>query len=76
MFVYSKCNVILPSLDGSIRVKVKKEHVGEVPDWACKTPYFEALVNDGKIVIPASHKDKDLQEADEKPVRRRRKVEE
>ena len=59
-----------------MRVRVKKEHVGEVPDWACKTPYFEALVNDGKIVIPASHKDKDLQEAEEKPVKRRRKVEE
>lgn len=46
--------------------------MGEIPDWATKTKYFDALVRDGKISLPASHTDKDVQPEADNPVRRRR----
>ena len=42
-----------------------------VPDWAVKTPYFQALVADGKIV-PSGRSDKEAQAASEKKVKTRR----
>lgn len=61
MFIMSKRNVELPSRDGTQTHKVEKDFIGTIPDWAARTPYFEALVKDGKIVLPASSKDKDLE---------------
>lgn len=72
MFVMVKRNVILPSKDGSKHHAVQRDYVGDIPDWATETPYFRGLVQDGKIVIPDSKKDKDTQAADEKPVKVRR----
>ena len=40
--------------------------VGEIPDWAADTDYFRALVKDGKISLPASHKDRDVEAAQKK----------
>lgn len=72
MFIYAKRNVILPSADRSQMHPVRRGFVGEIPDWAADTAYFKALVKDGKIVLPETHKDKDLQQAEEKPVKVRR----
>ncbi len=72
MFVMVKRNVILPSRDGSQKFAVTRDFVGDIPDWATETPYFQGLVKDGKIVVPDSKKDKDTQAADEKPVKVRR----
>ncbi len=72
MFIAAKRNVILPSIDGSKTYRVQCGFVGEIPDWVAKTPYFEALVKDGKISVPESKKDKDIADAEEKPVRRRK----
>lgn len=72
MFVLSKRNVILPSPDGSKKVTVKRDFVGEIPDWAAETDYFRALVADGKISVPKTKKDKDTQEAAEQKVATRR----
>lgn len=76
MFIYSDRNVILRSRDGAQAYPVRRGFVGEVPDWAGDTDYFRALVKDGKISLPASHKDRDVQAAEEKPakVRRGKKV--
>ena len=71
MFILSKRNLILPSPDGKQSVRVAQDFVGEIPDWAAQTGYFQALVADGKIV-PTTHRDKDQQEADEKKVKTRR----
>lgn len=71
MFILSKRNIILPSPDGKQSVRVARDFVGEIPDWAAQTSYFRALVADGKIV-PTTHRDKDQQEADEKKVKTRR----
>lgn len=72
MFIAAKRNILLPSPDGSRTHFVGRGFVGEIPGWAAQTPYFQALVKDGKIVLPESGKDKDLRQAEEKKVRTRR----
>lgn len=72
MFIYSKRNVIIPAPDNSRNLFIKSGFAGDVPDWAGATPYFQALVKDGKITVPASHRDRDTQKADEAPVKVRR----
>ena len=66
MFVLSNRNVILPSPDGSRACPVSRGFVGEIPDWAADTDYFRARVKDGKISLPASHKDRDVEVAQKK----------
>ena len=63
MFIASKRNIILPSADGSKSFRVQKDYIGEIPDWAADTPYFRALVADGKISAPESHSDQDVEKA-------------
>lgn len=60
MFIMAKRNIELPSADGSQKHKVAREFIGDIPDWACDTPYFRVLAEDGKIVIPATKKDSDI----------------
>ncbi len=83
MFILSRRNVILPSKDGSKSLLVKSGSLVEVPDFFCDTPYFHALVKDGKVAIPAGKKDSEVIKADEesskkleKTVKRTRKTEE
>ena len=71
MFVLSKRPIILPSPDGSTSVRLARDFVGEIPDWAAQTDYFQALVKDGKIVV-AEKRDRAVQEAAERPVKARR----
>ena len=71
MLVLSKRNIIIPAPDGSTAVRLAREQLAEVPDWAAKTDYFRALVKDGKIV-PTGKSDKETQAADEKKVKTRR----
>ena len=71
MLVLSKRNIIIPAPDGSAAVRLAREQLAEVPDWAVKTDYFRALVKDGKIV-PTGKSDKETQAADEKKVKTRR----
>ena len=71
MFVLSKRNIILPSPDGSVSVRLARDGMCAIPDWAAETAYFKALVADGKIV-PAGMIDSETQAAAEKPVRVRR----
>lgn len=72
MLVMAKRNVMLPSADGTKKHAVSRDYVGDIPDWATETAYFRALVADGKIVVPDSHKDKDIQDAAESKVTTRR----
>lgn len=68
MFVLPKRNILLP---GDPPVVLKRGIVATVPEWAANTPYFKALVADGKVVVTTT-KDKDTQAAAEKKVRTRR----
>ena len=71
MFVLSKRNIILPAPDGSADVRLRAGRRETVPDWAAETPYFKALVRDGKIV-PTDTSDKSTQTAADKKVKTRR----
>lgn len=73
MFILSKRNITLPSPDDSTFVRVRRDFLGEIPEWATQTAYFAALVKDGKIV-PTEKKDKALHYATEKPVKTHRKT--
>lgn len=71
MFVLSKRNIIIPAPDGSTAVRLAREQLANMPDWAVKTAYFQALVSDGKIV-PTGKSDKETQAAEDKKVKTRR----
>ena len=71
MLVLSKRNIVIPAPDGSTAVRLRAGLMETVPDWAVKTPYFQALVADGKIV-PSDRTDKSAQAAAEKKVKTRR----
>lgn len=58
MFITSHRNVIIPV--GGTAYPISRGFVGEVPDQVARTAYFQALVRDGKISIPASKKDSDI----------------
>lgn len=58
MFITSHRNVIIPV--GGMAYPISRGFVGEVPDQVAQTAYFQALVRDGKISIPASKKDRDI----------------
>lgn len=61
MFISSNRNVVIPSPDGSVAHPIPKGYVGNVPDWVGETAYFRALVKDGKISVPDSRKDSDVE---------------
>ena len=68
MLVLSKRNIVIPAPDGSTSVRVRRDFLGEVPDWAAETEYFRDLVADGKIV-PTGKRDAETQAASEKKVK-------
>lgn len=61
MFIVANRKIILPSADGKRKHTVERGFVGEIPDWAAETAYFRALVADGKIGVPQSKKDADVE---------------
>lgn len=65
MFILSKRNIMFRTPDGAQTHFVRRDFVGEVPDWVGKTKYFKQLVADGVIAVPASTKDADVQPAAE-----------
>lgn len=71
MLVLSKRNIIIPAPDGSTSVRLRAGLMETVPDWAVGTPYFQALVADGKLV-PSGKSDRSTQAAAEKKVKTRR----
>lgn len=72
MFIVANRNIVLPSADGAAQHFVPRGYMGEIPDWATKTAYFDLLVSDGKIVVTQSKRDAGLADAldapDSKPV--------
>lgn len=63
MFVVSKRNIILPGPNGE-RFHMPRDYMGTVPAWAEGSAYLKALEADGKIIISASGKDKDIDAAE------------
>lgn len=65
MFVLSHRNITLPADDGSA-FTLTRGFMGNVQDKFCNTAYFKALVADGKISVPQSTKDRDINSAADK----------
>lgn len=65
MFVVSKRNIILPSPNGE-KFHMPRDYMGPVPAWAEKSAYLKALAEDGKVIISASGRDKDVDAAEKK----------
>lgn len=59
-FVLPNRNVVIPGLDGKASCRLTRGSMTTVPDWVPETPYFKALVADGKVVLTQSKKDKDV----------------
>ncbi len=72
MLVLAKRNILLPDLTGATVLPLRRGEFTELPAWAAETPYFQALVRDGKISVPEGRRDAALQKAAEMPVRRRK----
>lgn len=70
MFVVSQRNIILPGPNGE-KFPMPKGFMGSVPSWAENSAYLQALAADGKVIISAGSKDKDIEDAGKK--RRRSK---
>lgn len=66
MFAVSKRNILLPGPNGE-RFFLKKDCVGPVPGWTEHSSYFQALVEDGKVILSASGTDKDFSQKEKKP---------
>lgn len=49
MVVFAKKNILFRDKDASF--SLRKDDITVVPDWVAKSPYFAALVEDGKIVV-------------------------
>lgn len=58
MFLLANRNIILPTREGDASMLVRAGSLVDVPQQFCDTPYFHALVKDGKISIPAGKSDK------------------
>lgn len=65
MFVVSKRNIILPGPNGE-KFHMPRDYMGPVPDWAEGSAYLKALEADGKVIISASGRDKDIDAAEKK----------
>lgn len=65
MFVVSKRNIILPGPNGE-KFHMPRDYMGSVPDWAEGSAYLKALEADGKVIISASGRDKDIDTAEKK----------
>lgn len=63
MFVASKRNIILPGPNGE-KFHMPRDYMGPVPDWAEGSAYLKALAEDGKVIISASGRDKDIDAAE------------
>ena len=64
MWVYSRRNIVIPGPVGEQPLRLQKDGFGEVPEWAAETPYFQALLADGKIVLSGK---KDVKKGRRKP---------
>lgn len=72
MFVLAKRNIIIPSAEPGIPpVALKKDGFADVPAWAESSPYFQALVSDGKLIV-TDRTDKSTQDAADKKLKPRR----
>ena len=65
MFIVSKKNFIFRLPDGET-YRLKKDFMGDVPDYLADLPLFKLAVQGGDIMTPATTAEKDIYKAEEK----------
>lgn len=63
MFIVSKKNFIFRLSDGAT-FQVRRDYMGDVPDYLKEHPLFQAAVRGGDIMVPGSTSDKAVYAAD------------
>lgn len=69
MFILCKRNVLFRTPDGAQTHLVRRDFIGNVPDWIGQTRYFRQLVADGVIAVPETSRGADVQAAAEVEVK-------
>lgn len=64
MLVLANRNISLP-LESGETFDLRRGDIREVPERFCDTAYFRALEREGKVVCPASSRDRDARKAAE-----------
>lgn len=62
MFIMSKRNFLVRRADGTSFL-IKKDFVGDIPKDIAKSTVVTGAIKGGLIVVPSSHKDKDMHKA-------------
>ena len=65
MFIVSKKNFIFRLPDGET-YRLKKDFMGDAPDYLADLPLFKLAVKGGDIMTPATTAEKDIYKAEEK----------
>ena len=65
MFIVSKKNFIFRLPDGET-YRLKKDFMGDVPDYLADLPLFKLAVQGGDIMTPATTAEKDIYKAENK----------
>jgi len=65
MFIVSKKNFIFRLPDGGT-YRLKKDFMGDVPDYLADLPLFKLAVQGGDIMTPATTAEKDIYKAENK----------
>ena len=63
MFIVSKKNFIFRLSDGAT-FQVRRDYMGDVPDYLKEHPLFQAAVRGGDIMVPGNTSDKAVYAAD------------
>ena len=64
MFINSKINLLVR--DGKEEYKIKKDFIGDIPEWVANSWLVQMAIKSGDVVTPKAKTDKALEQADEK----------
>lgn len=73
MFINAKSNILVRFDDGSSYL-IRKDYIGEIPDYVAEHWYIQAAIKSGDIAVPAGKKDADLEQADKVAKSRKKKA--
>lgn len=64
MFINSKINLLVRN--GKEKYKIKKDFIGDIPEWVANSWLVQMAIKSGDVVTPKAKTDKALEQADEK----------
>lgn len=64
MFINSKINLLVRN--GKEEYKIKKDFIGDIPEWVANSWLVQMAIKSGDVVTPKTKTDKALEKADEK----------